>query len=78
MTTMERMFEEASQFSKDLSNWKNTIQASVNTQYMFVDAGIADIPNWKKEGEASVCFDPTNGENIVADKAELQKKVTTQ
>ena len=75
VTTMESMFKGASQFNKDLTNWKNDVKVDVNTKNMFVDAGITIMPNWKKADGTKVCFDPTNHENIVASKDELQRKI---
>ena len=43
-------FENASEFNKDLSNWKNQVKADVNTQNMFTGSDISTMPDWEKEG----------------------------
>ena len=75
---MESMFENASEFNKDLSNWKNQVKADVNTQSMFTgNAPICQAyPIWKKANGTKICFSfQANHENIVAfDRNRIAKK----
>ena len=72
---MKAMFKGASEFKKDLTNWKDEVKIDVNTQYMFAGSGITTMPNWKKADGTRVCFDPTNHENIATGKKDLQDKI---
>ncbi len=69
VTDMNAMFNGASAFSQNLDPWNTTIHTEVTTEHTFVDSAVTVLPQW------DICYHPTNGDHIVADKEELSEKI---